>query len=232
MRHQHQPRLLRPEDPPSFADPRWADDEGLIAIGGDLSVARLVTAYDQGIFPWFGEGLPPLWWSPNPRAILDASDVHVSRSLTRTLRRHQFELRFNTAFDHVMQACAQRLEGSWIIPEMLAAYGELHRQGYAHSFEVWRGDRLVGGLYGVQRGALFAAESMFHRARDMSKVALVSAVRSLHRQGVKLFDVQFLTPHLSSLGARQISRDDYLKRLAQARKDVAPLKGLKPGCDP
>ena len=231
MRYQHSPSLIRPGDPPSFADPRFTDDEGLVAIGGDLSVPRLLAAYDHGIFPWFNEGLPPLWWSPNPRAVLDPEDLHVSRSLARTFRRGErgeFKIRANTAFEQVMLACADRAEGTWILPEMLEAYGELHARGHAHSIEIWADDELVGGLYGVQRGGLFAAESMFHRRRDMSKVALAAASRSLSAAGIELFDVQFLTPHLGMMGAKELPRDDYLARLESARERTVDLSALAP----
>lgn len=231
MRYQQSPSLIRPGDPPSFADPRFTDDEGLVAIGGDLSVPRLLAAYDHGIFPWFNEGLPPLWWSPNPRAVLDASNLHVSRSLARTLRRGirgGFQTRANTAFERVMLACGERAEGTWILPEMLDAYCALHVQGHAHSIEIWDGEELVGGLYGVQRGGLFAAESMFHRRRDMSKVALAVAVRSLADAGIELFDVQFVTEHLATMGAREITRDEYLARLESARERTVDLSRIAP----
>jgi leucyl/phenylalanyl-tRNA---protein transferase len=231
MRYQQSPSLIRPGDPPSFADPRFTDDEGLVAIGGDLSVPRLLAAYEHGIFPWFNEGLPPLWWSPNPRAVLDAKDLHVSRSLARTLRRGEagaFQIRANTAFEEVMLACAERDEGTWILPEMLEAYCALHAHGHAHSIEIWDGKELIGGLYGVQRGGLFAAESMFHRRSNMSKVALAVAVRSLSSAGIELFDVQFRTEHLSTMGARELPRDEYLARLESARERAVDLRSFKP----
>ncbi len=231
MRYQQSPSLIRPGDPPSFADPRYTDDEGLVAIGGDLSVPRLLAAYEHGIFPWFNEGLPPLWWSPNPRAVLDAKDLHVSRSLARAFRRGKggaFEIRANTAFKQVMLACGERAEGTWILPEMLNAYCALHAEGHAHSIEIWDGTELIGGLYGVQRGALFAAESMFHRRRDMSKVALAVAVRSLNAAGCELFDVQFLTDHLATLGTRELGRDEYLARLDSARARAVDLSEFAP----
>lgn len=209
--------LIAPGDPPLFPDPRAADDEGLVAIGGDLAPARLLAAYAHGIFPWFDEGLPPLWWSPNPRAIIERSELHVSRSMHRVFRHSGFELSCNAAFEAVMRGCAsERDGGTWILPEMILAYVELHRLGYATSFEVWQEGELVGGLYGVQVGALFAAESMFHRATNASKVALIASAEWLFDAGITLYDVQFVTPHLASLGARSIPRSEYLDRAARA----------------
>lgn len=218
--------LLLPGGPIVFPDPNDSDDEGLVAIGGDLSSARLLHAYDRGIFPWYDEGVPPLWWSPNPRTILGAEDLHVSRSLARVLRKGTFRVTWNRAFEAVMRACGIREGGTWILPEMIDAYVGLHREGHAHSIEVWLDEDLVGGLYGVQRGALFAAESMFHRQTNASKVALVHAVRSAFRAGVELFDVQLMTHHLASLGAREISRREYLARVVAATRRSADLRNL------
>jgi len=227
--------LLPPSGPLTFPHPESADDEGLLAVGGDLSPSRLMFAYEQGIFPWYSEGLPPMWWSPNPRAVIDDRSLHVSRSLTRTLERGRFRVTCNTAFEDVMRECGREREGgTWILPEMVHAYVELHELGHARSFEVWHEQRLVGGLYGVLAGALFAAESMFHREPDASKVALVAAVRSLFAAGVQLFDVQFLTAHLASMGAYEISRSEYLSRLVQARSgavaraDVVERDSVRP----
>jgi leucyl/phenylalanyl-tRNA---protein transferase len=221
--------LLSPNAPPIFPDPRRGDDEGLVAIGGDLSVARLRAAYAAGIFPWYNDGFPVLWWSPNPRAILPAEELHVSRSLGRRLRQRNYAVTWNLAFADVITACGQqRKGGTWIVPEMRAAYVRLHHEGYAHSLEVWQENRLVGGLYGVQSGALFAAESMFHRVTDASKIAVVAASRSLQRAGIQVLDVQFATPHLRSLGVKEISRDDYLARVARARESDVNLAGLEP----
>jgi leucyl/phenylalanyl-tRNA--protein transferase len=226
------PVLLPPYPPYRFPDPRRADGEGLVAIGGDLAPERLLVAYAAGIFPWSSEDMPLLWWSPDPRAILPVERLRVSRSLQRTIRRGGFELTFDVAFRDVIEACAaERTVGTWILPEMIAAYERLHRLGAAHSFEVWRDGVLVGGLYGVQRGALFAAESMFHRATDMSKVALVAAVRSLCARGIELFEVQFVTPHLASMGAVEVPRAEYLARLATAVGKEVDLRGLVPSCD-
>jgi len=213
----------------AFPDPRTADRDGLLAIGGDLSVERLLVAYESGVFPWYGDGLPVLWWSPDPRAVMDVETLHVSRSLRRRLQRGGFELSWNRAFGKVLRACGEERDtGTWIIPEMIVAYERLHRRGHAHSLEVWEEGRLVGGLYGVQCGGLFAAESKFHRRTDASKIALVAAVRSLFARGVRLFDVQFLTSHLRSLGAREIAREEYLQRLERACDLKVDLTSLDP----
>jgi leucyl/phenylalanyl-tRNA--protein transferase len=213
----------------AFPDPRDADDDGLVAIGGDLRPETLLVAYETGIFPWYGPDLPPLWWSPDPRAVLDANRLHVSRSMRRVLRRRGFELSWNRAFGAVMRACAERrATGTWIVPEMEQAYGRLHALGHAHSLEVWFGSELAGGLYGVQRGALFAAESMFHVRTNASKIALIASVQTLFAAGIELFDVQFLTSHLELLGAFEISRDEYLARLERARCKTVDLRALSP----
>ncbi len=232
-RSPQRPVLLSAEAPAVFPDPRRSDDEGLVAIGGDLSIARLRAAYAAGIFPWYNDGFPVLWWSPNPRAVLGGEDLHVSRSLKRRLQRRDYAVTWNLAFSEVIGACGQqRKGGTWIVPEMRRAYQRLHHDGYAHSVEVWQENRLVGGLYGVQSGALFAAESMFHRMTDASKIAVVAASRSLHRAGIRLVDVQFATPHLRSLGVKEISRDDYLARVAQATQERVDLSKLSIGVDP
>ena len=224
-----QPVFLRPEGPLRFPDPEQFDREGLIAIGGDLRVERLLLAYRSGIFPWYAEGYVPMWWSPDPRALLSPRTLHVSRSLRRVLKRGEFELTWNRCFARVMNECGKRRdEGTWVIPEMVAAYTRLHERGAAHSLEVWDGAELIGGTYGVQVGAFFAAESMFHRRTDMSKVALVALVRSLFAAGIELLDVQFVTPHLASLGAVEIPRTDYLGLLRTARDRRADLRNLVP----
>jgi leucyl/phenylalanyl-tRNA--protein transferase len=206
----------------AFPDPTLYDAEGLVAIGGDLLPERLLAAYGAGIFPWYAEGYVPMWWSPDPRALLDRERLHVSRSLGKRMRRGGYQLSWNRCFTKVMAACgANRAGGTWILPEMLAAYSRLHERGRAHSLEVWAGADLVGGIYGVQVGGLFAAESMFHRRPDMSKVALVALVRAAFAAGIELFDVQFTTPHLASLGAFEVPRAEYLRRLAVVRgRDV------------
>jgi leucyl/phenylalanyl-tRNA---protein transferase len=222
-----QPAFLSSHGPTQFPDPRLSDDEGLVAIGGDLSPQSLLAAYDAGIFPWYSEDYPPLWWCPNPRAIIPLDDLHLSRSMARVLRRGGFRVTWNQAFSQVLRECgAGRSEGTWILPDMVHAYERLHRAGHAFSIEVWVEASLVGGLYGVQRGGLFAAESMFHRQTDMSKVALLFSAASLNRAGIRLFDVQFLTPHLASLGAKEIDRGDYLARVKAERGRSVDLTHL------
>ena len=226
MRTRRQPLFLPLGAPLAFPDPASSDDEGLLAIGGDLSPERLLFAYEHGVFPWYDQGLPPMWWCPNPRAVMDAERLHVSRSLRRVMRSGRFQVSFDRAFREVMLECGREREsGTWILPEMVDAYTALHVLGHAHSVEVWQGERLVGGLYGVQRGALFAAESMFHRERDASKVALASAVERLFAEGITVFDVQFLTPHLESLGAYEIPRAEYLERAKKAISTPLSFEG-------
>jgi leucyl/phenylalanyl-tRNA---protein transferase len=222
MRGNRRLTFLGPGSPLSFPDPNESDDEGLLAVGGDLSPARLLFAYESGIFPWYSAGVPPLWWSPNPRALMTRERLHVSRSLRRTLSRGPFDVTFDHAFEAVINACASNREGgTWILPEMISAYTQLHQLGHAHSFEVWHEDRLAGGLYGVRRGGLFAAESMFHEVTNASKVALAVCVDTLFRAGIELLDVQFVTEHLASLGAFEVSRSEYLAEVRRvARRDV------------
>jgi len=224
MRGNRRLTFLGPGSPLAFPDPSESDDEGLLAVGGDLAPERLLLSYQCGIFPWYSAGVPPLWWSPNPRALMDRENLHVSRSLARTLRRGGFEVTFDAAFPKVIGACAENRDGgTWILPEMMLAYAQLHELGHAHSFEVWQGGELAGGLYGVRRGALFAAESMFHSVTDASKVALAVALDVLFRAGMQVFDVQFLTDHLASLGAYTVPRTEYLSRIAPAvTRTVSP----------
>jgi leucyl/phenylalanyl-tRNA--protein transferase len=197
-------------------------------VGGDLSPRRLLLAYERGIFPWYEAGIPPLWWSPDPRTVIPAEALHVSHRLARTLRGGRFRVTWDTAFGQVIRGCVEgREDATWLIPDMVAAYERLHALGHARSVEVWEGDLLAGGLYGVQRGALFAAESMFHRTRDASKAALVAAVRSLARAGIEVFDVQMPTAHLRSMGAVDWPRSRYVReaaRAAKARVDISRLE--------
>jgi leucyl/phenylalanyl-tRNA---protein transferase len=210
----YSPILLPEGAEPFFPDPRRERGcDGLVAVGGDLSPERLLLAYREGIFPWYSEGTDILWWSPDPRAIIEPCSIHCSRSLRRRLLRGDFRFSIDRAFRDVMLGCADRSEGTWILPEMAEAYLELHRRGHAHSFEAWHGNELVGGLYGVHVGGLFAAESMFHRSTDASKAVLVVAVTSLARAKIQLFDVQFKTAHLTSMGATEITRNAYIERL-------------------
>lgn len=200
-----------------FPDPRKARSDGLVAVGGDLSVERLLLAYRCGVFPWSAE--PITWWSPSPRAVFDLEHIHISRSLARTLRRGGFEVTYDEDFEGVIRGCADapRREGqTWISPEFIAAYTRLHYAGHAHSVEVWHEGQLAGGIYGVAVGGLFAGESMFHRVTDASKVALVHCAQRLRERRFTLFDTQMVTNVTSALGAFEISRNEYLTRLASA----------------
>lgn len=227
------PVVLGNEAPFRFPDPRKFDGQGLVAIGGDLRAERLLAAYGAGVFPWYAEGYVPMWWSPDPRALLDPEHLHVARSLQRRLRRGGFRLTWNSCLPRVMRECARgRREGTWIVPDMVDAYSRLHRLGHVHSLEVWNDTELVGGVYGVQVGALFAAESMFHRQTDMSKVALVALVRSLFAAGARLLDVQFASPHLDSMGVFEVPRAEYLRRLDVVRALPLDLRALVPAIDP
>lgn len=204
-----------------FPSPNLAltDPNGLLAFGGDLSAERLLLAYQQGIFPWFNEGEPPLWWSPAPRMVLYPADIKISRSLNKRLKRDEFQISFDTCFAEVINQCAisrQATTGTWITADMQAAYTQLHQQGYAHSVEVWQNGQLVGGLYGLALGGVFFGESMFSQVTDASKVALVKLSQHLQQQGFSLIDCQVYTPHLASLGAAEISRELFLQTLAEA----------------
>lgn len=200
-----------------WIDPRLGEPEGLIGVGGDLSPALLLRAYSEGVFPWFSEGDPVLWWSPDPRAIIELDGLHVSRRLARTIRSGKFRVTIDRQFEAVMRACGEtRPDGTWVTDEMIAAYSRLHREGHAHSVEVWHGDALAGGIYGVAIGGLFAGESMFHTVTDASKVALAALVEHLKKQGYVLFDVQMKTEHTERMGAVEITRDSYLARLHDA----------------
>jgi leucyl/phenylalanyl-tRNA--protein transferase len=206
-----------------FPSPDRADETGFLAAGGDLSPERLLLAYSSGIFPWPHEGLPMLWFSPDPRMVLPAGELRVSRSLRSTIRRGTFEVRLDTSFRRVVEGCARiprRHEvGTWITPEIVDAYTELHRRGYAHCAESWRDGELVGGLYGVSLGAVFVGESMFARESDASKVAFATLVRQLERWGFHLVDAQVPTAHLASLGAREWPRERYLEALERALEE-------------
>ncbi len=197
--------------------PSSAAPNGLLATGGDLAPGTVLAAYRAGIFPWPDQTGRLLWWSPDPRTVLPLDGFHESRSLRRTRRRGIFTVSFDRACADVIVACgADRPEGTWITRDMREAYLRLHQLGWVHSVEVWTGERLVGGVYGIAIGAFFAAESMFHRASDASKVAVAELVERLRSRRVDLHHVQFLTTHLASLGAREIVRAQYLRRLASA----------------
>lgn len=201
------------------AEQALLEPNGLLAAGGDLKPARLLAAYRRGIFPWYEEGQPILWWSPHPRAVLFPDELRVSRSLKRVLKRRVFEVTADTAFDRVIRACAaprRYTDATWITREMGEAYRRLHRLGHAHSFEAWRGGELVGGLYGIAIGRAFFGESMFAHETDASKAAFVPAVRYLAARGFELIDCQVTTDHLVSLGAREISRAEFLGHIEAA----------------
>ena len=194
-----------------------SDPNGLLAAGADLAPERLLAAYRKGIFPWYQEGQPILWWSPDPRAVLWLDGLKVSRSLRRSLTKRRFELRVDTAFELVVAACAEPRDyggGTWITDDMAEAYIRLHRLGWAHSFETWQDEKLVGGLYGVTIGGVFFGESMFTRVTDASKVALVHAVEFLRSRGMQLIDCQVASAHTRSLGAIDMPRAEFLSRIA------------------
>lgn len=198
------------------------DPNGLLAAGGDLSPERLLLAYRSGIFPWYDESQPILWWSPNPRSVLFPEKLHVSRSLRKTLKRNIFDITFDQSFREVMLACADSrmdTEGTWITNNMLSSYTELHRMGFAHSVEVWQNDQLVGGLYGIALGRVFFGESMFSRVTDASKVGFVHLVKYLINHGFKLIDCQVESAHLNSLGAELIDRTAFRTQLRQLIND-------------
>ena len=189
---------------------------GLLAAGGDLSPSRLLTAYRSGIFPWFNVGDPILWWSPDPRMVFVPGEFRISRSLAKTLRNIRYEVRFDNAFEQVMRACAaprSGQNGTWIHEAMIAAYRALHEAGNAHSVEVWQNGKLVGGVYGIAIGRMFYGESMFSSVTNGSKIALAHLARQLERWGFGMIDCQMYTPHLASLGAREISRTEFITRL-------------------
>jgi leucyl/phenylalanyl-tRNA--protein transferase len=203
-----------------FPPPDHAEADGLLAVGGDLSGERLLLAYQLGIFPWYAEGQPILWWSPDPRLILEPQQFHISRRLRRTLRKGLFKVTFDRAFGSVIQACAtvprKGQHGTWITPEMQEAYVHLHDLGYAHSAESWLEGKLVGGIYGVSLGRCFFGESMFSIANDASKVALAILIQKLKAWGFHMIDAQVTTRHLITLGAREIPRSVFLRRLDAA----------------
>ncbi len=199
-----------------FPDPRQADADGLIAMGGDLAPETLLSAYRKGIFPWYEANGPILWWSPDPRMVLFPDEFHCSRRLARRLRQGRFDFSEKRAFGEVVEACADRPEGTWITPEMKQAYQALFEAGFAHSIEVWEGGALAGGVYGVKIGNAYFAESMFHRRTDASKAALFRLCQLARKRGWLFIDCQFYTPHLARLGAREIPRDAFLDLVRRA----------------
>jgi leucyl/phenylalanyl-tRNA--protein transferase len=205
-----------------FPPPHKAIKEGLLAVGGDLCLERLLLAYSLGIFPWYSEEDPILWWSPDPRLVLYPNRFHASRSLKKQLRSGTFEVTADTAFEAVMKGCADHRgkghEGTWIVPDVIDAYCELHDAGFAHSVETWKEGRLVGGLYGVSLGGVFFGESMFKRVSNASKIALATAVEHLQATGFDLIDCQVTTTHLIQMGAQEIPRPLFLRQLRQSIK--------------
>lgn len=211
-----------------FPSPETAlrQPNGLLAIGGDLTATRLLSAYFSGVFPWFEPGEAILWWSPDPRAVLFPEERHISRSLRRFLRQTEYRYTLNHAFEQVIAACAEeRSEGTWIGPLVKEGYLQLHKAGQAHSIEVWSGDELVGGMYGVAVGGLFCGESMFSRRLNASKCAIMTFCQYFTRNGGELIDCQVLNPHTASLGAREIPRRQFLQQLSRLSQQQ-----LTPGC--
>jgi len=216
-------------DPLSISFPPAAtalhEPNGLLAVGGDLSAERLLYAYQHGIFPWFSDNDPILWWSPNPRAVFYPDNIHVSRSLAKAARKQPWRVTINNQFAEVIDACARQRadnEGTWITDEMMDAYINLHRLGCAHSVEVWLDEKLVGGLYGVSVGKTFCGESMFHTATNASKIALIQFANVFHKSGGELIDCQVGNPHLFSLGARELSRERFLVKLHSSQSATMP----------
>ena len=202
-----------------------SDPNGLLAIGGDLSTQRLVEAYRHGIFPWFSRGQPILWWSPAPRMVLFPDELHVARSLRKSIRNRGYEVSLDQAFEPTIRACAaprDQATGTWLLPEMITSYAALHEAGIAHSVEVWQGNGLVGGLYGIALGQVFFGESMYSRHTDASKTALVMLVEIARNHPFRLIDCQVYTPHLASLGAREIDRDAFENSLRQMVGEPVP----------
>ncbi len=204
------------EFPPVFL----SEPNGLLCVGGDLSCERLIHAYKNGIFPWFSEDEPILWWSPDPRLVLFPENIKISKSLRKKIRKNYFEFTIDKAFEDVIQACSdtRKIDGTWLVDKMIKAYISLHKKGYAHSIEVWKDDKLAGGLYGVSLGGCFFGESMFSLVSDASKFALVVLCSNLKEIGFDLIDCQVSSNHLISMGAEEISRYEFLKMLRQSLK--------------
>ena len=194
-----------------------ANAEGILAVGGDLSPERLMLAYRSGIFPWFNEGDPIIWWSPDPRMVLFPNEVKISKSMKKVCQKGDFVLTKNTSFNDVIDACSEvpreGQDGTWITPQMKAAYNQLHRLGYAHSYEVWQDEVLVGGLYGIDLGYIFCGESMFSKVSNASKFAFIKMAQELEQKDYQLIDCQVYTSHLESLGAKEISREAFVSYL-------------------
>ncbi len=210
----------------NFPDPRSASPEGVVVLGGTLSTENLLRAYRRGIFPWPIEGLPLPWFCPAERAILEFKDLHVSRSLRHARNRSEFRFTINQAFPAVIRACAEALRpdeaGTWITPQIISSYCELNRLGHAHSIEAWEDDALAGGIYGVEVDGAFGGESMFYLRPNASKLALLFLIERLQASGLDWMDIQMMTPHMEALGAKLITREEFLERLAATR-----ARGLK-----
>ena len=220
------PYWIDPDSPEIFfpdVETALREPDGLLAVGGDLKPERLLLAYRNGIFPWFGPDQPILWWAPDPRLVLFPEQLRISRSLSRTLRKHRFTVTFDTAFAQVVDECAAPRPGqagTWITPEMQSAYRRMHELGHAHSVECWQHGELVGGLYGIAIGHVFFGESMFTRVADASKVGFVTLVQQLQASGYRLIDCQVHTDHLESLGAMMIPRPDFTRLLASETRQM------------
>ena len=220
-------------DAPVFPHPDLAEEDGLLALGGDLSVPRLLQAYAWTVFPWYSEETPLLWWSPDPRLVLFCDEFHMPRSLRRTLNKGEFRLSVDQSFEQIIQGCARAKrpegEGTWLTPEMIDAYSELHRQGHAHCVATWQGEELVGGIYGVALGRIFYGESMFYSVPNASKAALVALVQVLRERGFTAMDCQQTTAHMLRFGAREIPRGQLLhlvqKGLEETRVQDSPWGG-------
>ncbi|MGL4475854.1 MAG: leucyl/phenylalanyl-tRNA--protein transferase [Shewanella sp.] len=217
----------------SFPSPEQAltEPNGLLAIGGDLSCQRLLSAYYHGIFPWFNQDDPILWWSPDPRAIFIPGEIHISASLKKSLKKQSWRFTINHSFSDVINACAApraQQAGTWISEQIISAYEQLHHQGRAHSFEVWQQDRLIGGLYGINIGQVFCGESMFHTETNASKAALIMLQQHLLRFNCQLIDAQVMNPHLQSLGAITIKRSEFLQQLYRLRQTTISAECWQP----
>ncbi len=217
---------LEPQDPFPPVATALTEPNGLLAAGADLTPARLLDAYRHGIFPWYSDDQPLLWWSPDPRMALFPADLRLTHSLKKRLRRRDYEIRTDSSFEQVMRACAEPRygqAGTWITSEMIAAYCDLHALGHAHSVETWINGELVGGLYGIAIGRMFYGESMFARATDASKLAFAHLVRQLERLGYGMIDCQMKTPHLASFGAREIPRVEFMRKLQELVNCQEPI---------
>jgi len=214
-------------------DSALTEPNGLLAIGGDLSTKRLISAYSKAIFPWFNQGEPPLWWSPSPRAIIPIDNLRINRTLRKQLNRKLYKVTINKAFEQVISSCADapfRTEGTWILDEMKTGYQSLHQQGYAHSIEVWHNDELVGGLYGVAINGFFSGESMFYKKANASKIALVSLAQLLTSENIKFIDCQLQNPFLESMGCIEIPRTEFIGLQQKAIKQPINPEIWHPRC--